>query len=299
MMLVNGSTYAVMGWFHVALARHDFDGPDTARDAIREAIDTAARTGNLAYEMLARSDQIDMLSDTGEWDEVLKQADFVLEWALPRVAQSAVPTAVRKARVLALRGDLTRAEATMVGVLDRATAMIDPQFVNPAMVTSALIHLLRGRHREGLAMLGKFRPEGTLASGWLAEVTRLRVARGVPRGFRRFLDEIPPGPPMLEHNLVTARAAVSEAAGDTETAAAGYADAVERWRAFRNPYELAHALLGQARCLEAIDPGRARELRGEADGNFARLGVDTAALSVLLGARPGEAKTLVQRSRGI
>ena len=56
----------------------------------------------------------------------------------------------------------------------------------------------------------------------------------------------------------TARAALSEAHGDLEAAAAGYADAAERWQAFGVVAEQAFGLLGQGRCL--IGPGRTSEL---------------------------------------
>ena len=63
----------------------------------------------------------------------------------------------------------------------------------------------------------------------------------------------PPLQPLAEHATVAARALLSEARGDYDVAAAGFADAAARWHDFAAVYEEAHALLGQGRCLLALD----------------------------------------------
>jgi class 3 adenylate cyclase/tetratricopeptide (TPR) repeat protein len=66
-----------------------------------------------------------------------------------------------------------------------------------------------------------------------------------------------PGVPLADHAIATGEALISEARGEHQTAAAGFADAGQRWHDFGVPYEEAQALLGQGRCLAAL--GRARE----------------------------------------
>ena len=66
---------------------------------------------------------------------------------------------------------------------------------------------------------------------------------------------------------------VGERRGEYEAAAADFADAAAGWHDFGMPYEEAHALLGQGRCLVAL--GRAPEAAAPlaaAREIFARLG---------------------------
>ncbi len=58
--------------------------------------------------------------------------------------------------------------------------------------------------------------------------------------------------PYREHGLVAAGAALTEARGDLQAAAEGYADAADRWDRFGVVTEQAFALLGQGRCLVGL-----------------------------------------------
>ncbi len=58
--------------------------------------------------------------------------------------------------------------------------------------------------------------------------------------------------PYHEHALTAATAALAEADGNHHAAAAGYADAAQRWEAFGVIPEQAFALLGHGRCLLAL-----------------------------------------------
>jgi len=63
--------------------------------------------------------------------------------------------------------------------------------------------------------------------------------------------------PVQQNVMVSVHAALAEAHGELEAAAASFADAAQRWHDFGVPYEEGHALLGQGRCLVAL--GRAPE----------------------------------------
>ena len=78
--------------------------------------------------------------------------------------------------------------------------------------------------------------------------------------------------PISRHAVVAAQALVTEARGESEAAAAGFADAASRWHDFAAYYEEAHELLGQGRCLVALGKTpEAAPLRA-ARAVFARLG---------------------------
>ena len=56
-----------------------------------------------------------------------------------------------------------------------------------------------------------------------------------------------------DHARTTVTALLAEARGEHDGAAVAFADAAGRWRDFGIPYEEAQALLGQARCLAALE----------------------------------------------
>ncbi|HET6744388.1 MAG TPA: tetratricopeptide repeat protein, partial [Candidatus Limnocylindria bacterium] len=79
--------------------------------------------------------------------------------------------------------------------------------------------------------------------------------------------------PYAAHAQVAGRALVAERRGNCEEALAGFREAAERWEKFGIPLEVAHARLGEARCLIAV--GRAAEAEAslvEAHEIFERLG---------------------------
>jgi hypothetical protein len=59
--------------------------------------------------------------------------------------------------------------------------------------------------------------------------------------------------PYADHALVAANAAITEARGDLQVAAASYADAADHWQGFGVVPEQGFALLGQGRCLFGLD----------------------------------------------
>jgi hypothetical protein len=82
---------------------------------------------------------------------------------------------------------------------------------------------------------------------------------------------------LYEHALVTSQALLLEHGGSHAEAAELFADAAERWERFEVPWEKAQALLGQGRCLLALDrPGEASEPLQQARDVFAGLGAKPA-----------------------
>ena len=71
---------------------------------------------------------------------------------------------------------------------------------------------------------------------------------------------------LREHALCAARAQLAEHAGNHADAATLYAEAAARWQQFGNVRERAYALLGQGRCLVALeDPAAEQPLRQAAE----------------------------------
>ena len=80
-------------------------------------------------------------------------------------------------------------------------------------------------------------------------MVRAALAIGAPELAGRLVTDLEPRYPNAEHALVAANAALAEARGETEQAAAAYAEAASRWERFGVLPERGYALLGQGRCL--------------------------------------------------
>ena len=85
-------------------------------------------------------------------------------------------------------------------------------------------------------------------------------------------DDFEPTTPLKQCALVSARAALAEAAGDSAEAAALYAEAAERWLEFGSVPEHAYALLGHGRCLTTLGKPAAEAPLNGARRLFASMG---------------------------
>ena len=104
---------------------------------------------------------------------------------------------------------------------------------------------------------------------FLPGAVRTAIAAGDLELGRRLANRLKPLYALHEHALCAARAQLAEAVRDHDEATRLYADAAEHWQSFGNVPERAYALLGQGRCLVALEqPGaepplaRAQELFG-------------------------------------
>ena len=78
--------------------------------------------------------------------------------------------------------------------------------------------------------------------------------------------------PLAGHALRSCRAQLAEASDEPLEAASLYSDAAERWRDFGNVPECAYALLGEGRCLFAVDDAASEVPLAEARDLFASMG---------------------------
>jgi class 3 adenylate cyclase/tetratricopeptide (TPR) repeat protein len=270
-----GSTLITMAKFHLGYGRLHMRGPADARSAFEDAIATGTRTRNTLYEMWARVEDIGRLADSGAWDELLEAVDRVLAWADANGSrQHSASVAPHKARVRALRGDTTAARIAMGDALEHAQNIGYPQALVPALASAALIDYLDRDAARARELLETIEPARLSCQSPMAEICRILVACGGSHHAQTLLGHVGDGPTRLVNNVASGRAALTEAAGDHAAAEPLYDDAAIRWRTYGNPYELAHALAGRARCLIAL--GRAETAtapREEAASIFGRLGV--------------------------
>jgi tetratricopeptide (TPR) repeat protein len=283
MFAERGAPYVTMAMMHLGSAQSIWNGPAAGAPTLAKAVDHATRTGNTTFEVFARSLEIVRLSDSGAWDELLPAAEHLLTWA--ETQHSSLHNAMvapYKARVVALRGATRPARETMAGVVEQArrVASLDPLIA--AIVTACLIECLDGNLGQARSLAEEFGATLTRDTLRIAEVCRILTACHAESKASVLADQSTMGPPQFVNHAVSSHAVIAEAYGDHATAARLYDDATTRWRAFQNPYELAHALAGHARCLTALkQPEAAKPLADEAGAIFQRLGVSDDALVAL------------------
>jgi class 3 adenylate cyclase/tetratricopeptide (TPR) repeat protein len=275
MFEVAGSSWTTMAKFHLGYVTTLWDGPEGAKAVLRDAVAYGDRLHDRTYAMFARVEELFRMDLAGEWDALLALADEVIGWAESAGAvQHGTLARSRKARVLALRGQTDDAAALMEGVLERARRIGDLQALTPTLATHALILYLGGQPASARRLLHELTPDRTRSESPVALIFRLLVGCGDADGVASLLGGARPGPPRLENNIETGRALLLEQRGALVAAAERYRDVAQRWRRFGDPYELAHALAGQARTLQL--QGRdveAKQLASESVSLFDRLGV--------------------------
>jgi len=231
-----------------------FDGPSAAKPVFEAAIALGERIRVGSHVMWTRAEYAWCMDDAGEWDEMLTQADIVLDWATTHESsQHAGLIGGRKARVLALRGDLDAAADTVALVVDRVRHTGDPQVLVPTLAAAALIAHLTGDESEARLCLDEV---GNLAGhcwGPTTDVCRVLIALDEVERVQDIVDHTAEAPPRLSNAITTLKGMLAEASGDDGAAHRFYADAADAWRVFGNPYELAHSLDGQARAFRRLN----------------------------------------------
>ena len=106
----------------------------------------------------------------------------------------------------------------------------------------------------------------------LGAMLRTALAAGDPDLAERLADGLEPRYPLREHALCATRAQLAEHAGAHADATVLYAEAASRWQQFGNLRERAYALLGQGRCLVALEDSAAEEPLRQAAELFSSMG---------------------------
>jgi tetratricopeptide (TPR) repeat protein len=229
--------------------------------------------------MALQDSMLTVLFEAGDWDEVLRLGQEVVEEARRQGSgHDEVYAEADRAVILAYRQG-AEAREFCESILDRARPLLDAPLVVLAIVAAGIARAASG-DRAGTAAL--LREAHALTAGdslvdrapHLPELARLAVAAGDPVLAEELLDgteEL-----VLERYRLAraaAQASIAEAVGQFDAAMVSFQQVAEEWARWGNAPERAHALFGAGRCL--IRLGRSEEARGrleEAAGLFQQLG---------------------------
>jgi len=235
------------------------EGPAEALEISRSGIEFSERGGLVRQAMWTSAESLWMLFEKGDWDELLRRADRLIEWDRGRGgSQIGVIALGEKARVLVHRGQVREAAALEDDFLSRARQIGDPQVLVPALTAGASIEQARGDLRKAVRLLEELdraTPAGTPDRA-VALPNALRVcvvAKEIGLG-ERLIEAVAEKTARAAHAVVTAETILAEARGERERAAEQYAEAAERWGEFGLLLERGHALVGAGRSLLGSRP---------------------------------------------
>ncbi len=306
--------------FNYADALLSYNGPRAAADVLREGLTSARRrhieelaaaeatpgvvspgqTGEWDAETVRRLtvNLIESLGMIGEWDEALAKTAAVTPGLERSEARSdLVIVRTQEAVVRAWRGEAELAAPFLAWLEHRGLESEIPWIAAYALLSTAPVRLRLGEVHLALDLLRRWEARPRPGSGpnyvaYLPEALRTALAGGDEALAARLATGIDPLLPMQRNVLATTQGLLGEREGRYAEAAASFADAAMRWRAFSMPYEEAQALLGQGRCLTALGrAARAGTPLAAARKIFARLGAAPAleeadaAISSLAGRR--------------
>ena len=270
----HGRTAAILH-NNLAVISWQYEGPQAAFAACQEGIDFCERRGIAEFALSIASMSTTFLAELGRTEEALAQAESIAE-RLQAAGSIGFETRTLLLRLLAQRGEHEHAPPADELV---AAARKSPETQDSALAFAAAARLLlaEGRTQEALALLVEVEQvAGVRADPYYAAtlpaLVQIALALEEPELAARLVDGVETPTPLVEHALRSCRAQRTEAAGDRAEAAALYGEAAERWREFGNVPERAYALLGEGRCLAALDSSEAAEPLREARELFAAMG---------------------------
>ena len=283
--------------FNLATSLSLFSGLHAALRLRREGLEAARPRGLNHMALTLRMGLVEDLLWAGEWEEAAGE----IEGLLPDLEETEdlrdlLYVRASQLLLLAWRGDYSAAEALLDWVEEKGAQTEDPRAFVSCLLGAATVRLGLGDSARVVELLGRCSEKPSAAGGSdlvvrMPQAMRTALAVGERSLAESLLDGIEPDYPLGEHALIAARALLDEHAGRQAGAAAGFADAAARWHGFGVPYEEAQALLGQARCLLALDRApEAATVLAEAREIFARLGAAPAL---------GEADDLLASAGGV
>ena len=239
------------------------EGPAAAHELFAAGIELGERRGLTSWTRGAKAHTLWTLFDLGRWDEVLRTADELVSWDRAHGRTYWGPWGlVYRALVLVRRGQTAEAAGLEDELLARSREIGDPQVLEPAVITAALIEQARGALDAAVRLAMEVQqplPNGA----YLADAVRVCVAGGAMEEGRRLVSAEALSASRPRFVVLTARAVLAEGSGNHEEALQLYAEAAKRWAEFGYVLEEAQTLLGKGRCLIALgresdaqDPGR-------------------------------------------
>ena len=195
----------------------------------------------------------------GQIDEVDRA---VAALAITLEEQEALSSLVelRSSQVLAmvLRGESEQAAGWLDGLVDTSRASAIPEATATGFGAAALAHAALGHDAVALSLFTELAHDpdvgrcmdAALQLPWWA---RALIALGEPALAAQLTATVSTRHPLGQHSHTAVAAMLAERRGYLTTALSGYLDAAERWHDFTMHVEEAYALLGQGRCLMALD----------------------------------------------
>ena len=271
-----------VAYVNAVVLLYPYDGP-SAYQIAEEGLDFMQSRGILAGQGLMAMNRCSGLYADGRWDEALASLDGLHEWLEERDDQFALfYWWQNRATILAAMGRGAEALECATDGVERAPHWDDPVLVKQARTTMLVALMLMGDSRRASELLREHVTDNREAGfqgdeDSFPDLVRCAVVLGEVEVAEQLVRCLQPGLPLVDHVLASCDALLAEAAGDHEAAAAGFADAAQRWHDFGVPYEEGHALLGQGRCLVALAraPEAAAPLAAARE-IFARLGAEPA-----------------------
>jgi len=254
-----------------------FEGPSACLAFMREAIALARGRGLVGFIDASLGATLDVLADTGEFDEALRVASD-LETRSGASALALLGVHVARAEIAGVRGRGGEQVTSLDWLVGHAREAGARDWLIMGLASAALVYQTLGDPGTAVALLSEI--ESTPANRWdanyaayLPTMVRTALAAGDPALANRLVTGFEARHPYGTHALITANAALAEARGDLAGAAEAYLDAAGRWERFGVVPEQAFALLGQGRCLVGLRrPAEALPVLHEARHLFERLG---------------------------
>jgi class 3 adenylate cyclase/tetratricopeptide (TPR) repeat protein len=230
-------------------------GPAAALPLFCENAELARQRGNQLLSLGGRASAVVCHEDLGEWDRALSDADELATMA-PQDDLVDVRAMVNcaQARLLVARGRPKEAAPLADWLTATARAgFVQPELVAQCCAAAAAVRSKLGRLREAHDLL----TASLMVPGWREsaepEMVRVALACGDDDLAARLSERFLPITALHRHALTSTRGLLAEVRGEREVAVAAFANAALRWSDFGMPYEQAQALLGQGRCLMALD----------------------------------------------
>ncbi len=207
--------------------------------------------------MWSRAESTWMLFDLARFDEVVAVTDQLAAAGDPGSAQARMLGLPYRAVVLARRGDLVEARATLADLLPDARAAADLQLLVPALAVAAEVALRSGDADAARGFVHELLDATRDRSDrhralFLPDLTRVCAAVDALDLARELADGLTVELGRTGCSRVAAAAFLAEADGRHPEALALHEEAAARWDSFGSPTGKADALLGQGRCLLAL-----------------------------------------------
>jgi tetratricopeptide (TPR) repeat protein len=260
---------------HYAIVRYVLDGPAAAIADFEHGVSFSRERGLIQIGTLMEVNLVETLAETGRVDEALERTTrLAIEAGTSGNALAQQQATMTQAIILTARGDASFAIEN-TDVLLGAGSNLDQFVTGTATVASAL--LLAGRAEEAHARLTALdaHPDSRGNSNYptvLPGVVRTALGAGDPELAQRLTERVEVEYALQNNAVVAARAQIAEHAGDHAEAAALYASAGQQWEELGAVPEQAHALLGQGRCLVALEDPDAERALAEATELFRAMG---------------------------